>query len=482
MSSSLKDKTITGMLWNTLQTFGGLIIQLVSSVVLARLLMPSDFGMIAMLNIFLTVSVSFVDGGFGLALIQKKNTTDVDYNTVFFWNLVVSLFFMLSLYLLAPSIALFYSMPLLVDILRVLSITLLINAFAIIPNSIFRKNLDFKSLTYRNLTASAIGTTLAIILAYNGYGVWSLVYSTIISQSVGALMLWYMVSWRPKFSLSRESFSDMFSFGGFLLLTNLFDKIYTNIQGLIIGRVFTADILGFYSKAYSTQQIPAGTLSTVVNSVAFPAFSRLQNDVKSMSIGFKKVIKSLSYLNFPVMVLLAVIARPLFIFLFSEKWLTSVPYFQILCLSGMLFTLNSANNSVYRAMGRGKMFFYIEFMKKIIGITLIIIGIQFGVEGMLWGMVASSYISFFINTYFTRKLINYGVLAQIKDVFIYYILSFAVGLVTYSLGRYLGIENNFFNIIALSLFYISIYLGIGYYFKHEGFMTYFEIVRERLKK
>jgi len=481
MAKTLKKLTIDAMLWNTIQRFSVLVIQFVSTIVLARLLMPADFGVIAMLNIFIVVSNVFIDGGLGAALIQKKNITDIDYSTAFCWNLVLSILLSVILFITAPKIAEFYKMPILVNVLRVQSSLLIINSFSVIPTSFLMKAMRFKTLAIRYIIAALIGTVIAVILALNNFGVWSLVWSNIVSKIAGVVLLWSLSPFKPSLKFNKKSLISLFSFGGLVMFSNIIEKLYTNIQALIIGRLFSADDLGYYSKAYSVQQIPAGSLSTVISSVAFPALSSLQENKNSFYRNFVIMIKSIAFLSFPIMVLLIVIAQPFFVLLFTEKWIDSVPYFQILCLYGMFFTLITVNNNVSKALGKGKLFFCIKLIERIIGIIFILIGIRFGIIGMLWGMVFSAFFSYLIGVFFNNQLIQYGFWKQIKDIGSYFLLSLMIGLVTYYLGSALGISSNFIKIIVLGSFYITAYLVISYLLKMEGLKIYYDIIKNKLK-
>ena len=265
MPENLKEKTIAGMLWSSVGRLGTMLINFLSNLVLARLLMPDDFGCIAMLYVFIAVSAIFVNGGLGSALIKRKNPTHLDYTTVFYWNLAVSLIFYLLLFFTAPAIARFYAMPQLSAVLRVQSLTLLIQAFAIVQATQLQKQLIFRELSIRNLIAAIIGTVIGIAMAFWGYGVWSLVASSLCSAVASVLLLWRMSSWRPTWEFSWKSLGSLFSFGGLMLLSSLVETIYVNIQRLIIGKMFTASDLGYYNQAKKLEEVPTTTLSTIVN-------------------------------------------------------------------------------------------------------------------------------------------------------------------------------------------------------------------------
>ena len=475
MSSALRQKTIFGMIWSSIGKFGTLSLSFISNLILARILMPSDFGYIGMLHIFIAISQVFINGGLGSALIQKKDVSHIDYSTVFYWNLLLSLIFFVLLYLTAPYIADFYKMHLLKDILRVQSIILLVNSFSLVQSIQLQKNLRFKALSVRNIIAALIGAVVAIIMALIGYGVWSLVFSNLIAAITSVILLWRMSSWRPTLEFSFNSLKNLFSFGGLMLLSSLVETAYTNIQGLIIGKVFTAKDLGYYTQARKLEDVPTNALSSIVNQVSFPVFSQLQDNLDILRAGVQRSIKSISFLNFPLMVLLIVIARPLIILLYTQRWEASIPYFQILCVGAMLYTINSVNTNVTRSLGKGSLYFWVQLIKRLAGIIFIVISVQYGIEAMLWAIVILNYIFFIINGMVSGKLINYGLIAQLKDVYGVFILSITVGVVTYYGISLFSIDNYLLTLIIHTLIYSLLYISLSYIFKIDGFFTYKEV-------
>ncbi len=480
MSSVLRQKTIFSMIWSSIGKFGTLGMSFISNLVLARILMPSDFGYIGMLHIFIAISQVFINGGLGSALIQKKNVSHIDYSTVFYYNLLLSLIFYVLLYLAAPYIADFYKMHLLKDILRVQSIILIVNSFSLVQSIQLQKNLRFKALSVRNIIAALIGAVVGIIMALLGYGVWSLVFSNLIAAITSVILLWRMSSWRPSLEFSFNSLKNMFSFGGLMLLSSLVETAYTNIQGLIIGKVFTAKDLGYYTQARKLEDVPNSALSSIVNQVSFPVFSQLQDNLNSLRAGVQRNITSISFLNFPLMVLFIVIARPLIILLYTQRWEESIPYFQILCVGAMLYTINTVNTNVIRSLGKGALYFWVQLIKRLAGIISIVISVQYGIETMLWTIVILNYIFFIINGIVTGKIINYGFIAQLKDIYGVFILSITVGVVTYYGVSLFSIDNYLLTLIIHTLIYSLLYISLSYVFKIEGFFTYKEVVKNLL--
>ncbi len=469
------------MIWTGIGKFGTVGLSFLSNMVLARLLLPDDFGCIAMLQVFVAISTILVTAGFGAALVQKKEPKHIDFTSVFYWNLAASIVFFGVLYFCSPAIAQYYKMPDLSAVLRVYSVVLIIQAFSTVQSCQLQKQFRFKELSVRNIVATLCGTVVAIVLALCGFGVWSLVASYIVSALVGVLLLWRMSSWRPTLEFSFQSLKDLFAFGGLMALSSLVETIYTNLQSLILGRLYTSADLGFYSQAKKLEAVPTDALSQVVNQVSFPVFSAMQDDKERLLAGLRKNIKAITYLNFPLMALMIVVAHPLITLAYGKGWEVSVPYFQILCISSMVYTLNTLNTNVIKSLGKSKIYFYVQLTKRLIGIGLILFGVQFGIYGLLWGVTSVGYICFIINAIVNKRLIHYGIWNQIKDVGLCYLLAVVVAAATYFLGSLLPIHEYIVMFIQIIL-YAGLYLAFSIVFKMEGYETYKEILMEKLKK
>lgn len=477
MSRSLKRQTVTGMLWTTVQRFGTVIISFITNLVLARLLTPKDFGMVGMLMVFIAIADTLIMGGLGSALIQKKKPTDEDYSTVFYWNLMISIVFFILLFLTAPAIAEFYKMPQLGSILRVQGLVLIVGAFNMVQRNQLVKQLKFKKIAQIEILAMCISSVTGIVMAFLGFGVWSLVIKMLLNGFVISLILWFGINWRPLKVFSLDSFKSLFRFGSFMLISNLIETVYTNIQVMIVGRFFSASTLGYYTQAKNLNNVPTMSLSSIVDQVSFPVFSQLQDNLSLLKAGLKKNIKAITFLNFPLSVLLIVIAEPLFKLLFTSKWDASVPFFKILCVFSMLYTINRSNVILFKAVGKINLYLYIQIATQAIGIFFIFVGLQFSLMGMMWGVALTAYISFFINAYYSGKILDYGIQEQLNDVGLTYLLSVVIGIIVWFIT--ISINYHFILLLLLQIgLYTVLYLGFSYLLKIEGLLIYWSVIKE----
>jgi len=482
MADSLQQKAISGITWSAVQRFGTMGISFISNLFLARLLRPEDFGMIGMLMVFIAIGDTLVDGGFDSALIQKKQPTDTDYSTIFFFNLSISVFLYLLFFASAPVIASFYRMPQLSTILRVLGLMTIINASGLVQNNQLQKKLNFSRLATINVISISVSTTVGIIFALVGFGVWSLVIKTLLNSTMRSSLLWSLTKWKPLRVFSSISFKELFSFGGLIFLANSAETIVSQIVSLIIGRFYSSKDLGFYTQAGSLIQIPETTIPYIINQVFFPVFSSIQDDLNKVVSAFKKSLKALTFVNFPLMIILMLIAEPLIHLLFTDKWRSSVPYFQLLCLGGMLYSVNSTNVNFLKALGRGRDILYLSIVKRVITLLSIIVGIRFGIYGIIAGGVIGTYLWLPANAHYTGKLAGYGAIKQIRDIGPNFLLSIVVGVaVFFGLGT-LEIENHLVLILLKVTCYVSLYLLAAFLSKNAALDIYLGIAKEVVQK
>lgn len=483
MAENLKQEAASGMVWTSINKFVGYGIQFVSGIILARLLTPEDYGCVGMLSIFMVVANSFVDGGFTSALIQKKRPTQEDYSTIFFFNLGMSLLMYVCLYLCAPVIANYYKMPLLSSVLRVQGLVLIITAFYIIQDNQLRKQFRFKKLAIVSLVASVISIMVTIFLAYKGYGVWALVASNILSVFIPSVIFWLTNKWHPLLVFSRTSLKELFNFGFFMFLTHLINSICNNVQGLLIGRFYNPSTMGFYSKAKSTEEIASTSISTVMGKVTYPLYAEYQHNLPVLANVIKRITSTVAYISFPMMMLLILLAKPLFILLYSDRWLNSVPYFQILCFSGLAICLQGVNLQAIAAVGKSKVMFKWTLIKRAIGLALLVGGLAiWGMKGLLIGMVLQSWIIYVINAYLVHQHIGYKFFKQMMDLFPIVILSIVSLIVAYAIVFVFPSVHLYVLAIIRFIVYLAVYFIGSITFKMESFRYIKESMFELLKR
>ena len=415
--SSLKDKTVKGVIWSAVDRFSAQGIQFVFSILIARLLMPEDYGVIAMLNIFLAVSQTFIYSGFGTALIRKIDRTETDFSTVFYFNIAVAVFFYLGLFFAAPAIANFYNIPLLVPVTRVTAINLVIGSLSGIHDAKLSIAIDFKSRAKISIVSAVLTGSVGLWMAYAGYGVWALVVQTVFAGIIKTIMLWVIVKWYPKLVFSWQSFKEMFSFGSKLLASGLLDTIYNNIYPLVIGKVFSPTTLGVYSKANSLAQFPSSNITSVLQSVTFPVLSTIQNEEDRLAAAYKRFLRIAAFVVFPLMMGLSAVADPFIRLALTDKWEGAIYLLQIICFWMMWYPIHAINLNILQVKGRSDYFLKLEIIKKVQGVIVLCITVPMGIVAMCYGSLISSIICLIWNTYYTKKLLGYGFFAQMKDLF-----------------------------------------------------------------
>ncbi|WP_044262414.1 lipopolysaccharide biosynthesis protein [Bacteroides timonensis] len=452
MSESLKHKTIRGVGWSFVDNIANSGITFLVGLVLARLLTPSEYGIMAMIAIFIAISNSIIDSGFSNALIRKVHIERVDYNTVFYFNLVISIVLYLALFFAAPAISKFFKEPVLMGIVRIIGLMLVVNALGIIPRTIFVRDVNFKVQTKVSLVSSISSGIIGIGMAVSGMGVWSLVGQQLSRQSLNTLFLWIHCHWRPIWEFSMQSFKELFGFGSKLLLSGLLDTIYKNIYYIIIGRFYTSAQLGQYTRAEQFNIIFSSNLTSVIQRVSYPVLSSIQEDSERLREAYRRMIRTTMLITFACMLGLAAVAKPLIIILIGEKWLPAVYFLQIICFSGMLYPLHAINLNILQVKGRSDLFLKLEIIKKMIAVGPIVVGVLYGIEYMLWGSVCTSFIAYFLNSYYSANLIHYPTGKQIKDILPTFMVSSIVAAVMWGIS--------FWNISLYILLPIQILVGI----------------------
>jgi teichuronic acid exporter len=479
VTESLKCRTIRALSWSFLESIGLQGVRFVIGIILARILIPEQFGLIGMLTIFIAVAQTFLDSGFGAALIQKKEASITDRCSIFYFNIIIGLVAAGLLGLAAPWIAAFYNQPILTPITRVLSLIIVINSFGLIQDTILRKEIDFRTQTKVSLIANVLSGTIGVILAVAGFGVWSLVAQQVGVNLFRTIGLWVFNPWRPEMIFSLKSLREMFKFGSRLLASGLLDRIFTNIYLVIIGKLFSAADLGFYTRARNLEELPSQTLSGMIGRVTFPVFSTIQDDAARLKRGFKKALKLLVLCNFPMMIGLAVIARPLVLVLLTEKWAESIPYLQLLCFLGLLYPLHMINLNMLQALGRSDYFLKLEIIKKILIILNIVITWRWGILALIYGMIITSIISYYLNSYYTRILIGYSIWDQVRDLLSYLIMAVLMGGAVY-IGGLLHYPNIYVMLFVQIGIGMIVYSSLCRLFQLEAFMELWETGRDKM--
>lgn len=478
---NLKQKAAIGMMWSALEKYSSMFISFISGIILARLLTPYDYGCIGMLAIFMALAEVFIDGGFASALIQKKTPTQEDYSTIFYWNLIMAVVVYFVLFFAAPTIARFYKVPLLCNVLRVQALVLFIYAFTIVQQNQLKKKLNFKVLSITTIVTSLISLCITIYMAYNGFGVWALVAQNLITAAIPAIVFWFFVRWRPVFVFSWKSFKELFSFGFYVFLTHLFDRFRQQIQGFLIGRFYNASTMGYYSKALSTESLASTSVTKVMNEVTFPLYADIQDDKLAMQNVVKRITMSLSYITFPLIFILMLCAKPIFVLLYSDRWLQSVPYFQVLCIAGLAHCLQSVNLQTIAAIGKSKTMLVWAIVKGGVALGVVVGGmLLWGIKGLLIGMVFNSWFTYFVNIGLVSKHIGYKWWRQLLDILPVTLASVLAAVISY-LSGYLFNLDMYPDGVLKAVVYVVVYMGWSIIFKPEAYTYFLTIIPKRMR-
>ena len=414
MSSS--NKVITNFLWRFLERVGAQSVEFIVSIVLARLLAPELFGMIAMMMVFISILSVFIDSGLGSALIQKKEADNLDFSTVFWFNLAMCIAIYGLMYIAAPGIAKFYKMADLIAPLRVISLTLIVSGVKNVQISYVSRTLQFKRFFFATLGGTIGAAVLGIWMAYKGYGIWALVAQSLFNNTVDTVILWITVKWRPKLMFSMQRLKELFSYGWKLLASALLDTVSNKLRDLIIGKMYTPANLAFYTKGNSFPNVIVTNINSSINSVLFPVMSSSQDDKEAVKYLTRKAIMVSSYFMWPMMLGLAACAEPIVRLLLTDKWLPCVPFLRIFCITYAFYPIHTANLNAIKAMGRSDLFLKLEIIKKVVSLAVLLITMWFGVMAMAYSLLATTVIYQMINAWPNRKLLGYTYEQQIKDI------------------------------------------------------------------
>lgn len=462
---SLKYKTIKGILWNSFEMFGGKLIQIAITIILARILSPEDFGVLGLLVIFTELSKVVLDSGFAQALIRKKDVNQVDFTSVFYFNIVVGIAVYILLYLLTPFISGFYNYPELTDIARVVFVSILINSFGIVQNAKIVREVNFKALAKRTIIANLISGIIAILLAHRGFGVWSLVIQMILASFFRVVLLWRFSNWLPSFSFSFKPIKELFVFSGNLLLSGIFDVIVSNIQTLLIGKFYSKAALGFYTQGKQLSSLPAQTLTSIVRNVTYPTLSVIQDNVDELRGAYRKIIKMAVFVIMPLMLGLLAVGNNLIPFVLGDKWIPSVSYFMLLCITGAFFPLYSIGQNLFLVRGNSKLYLKVSILKRIIALIAILITIRYSVLILVIGQVITSFINTIIMMIFSGREINYSLKEQIKDISAIILIAIIMATTVFVFGAKVNIASALWMLIVQTVLGFIVFTSGVFIFK-----------------
>lgn len=471
----MNDKNISltifsNMAWKLAERMGAQLVTMIVSIVLARLLLPSDFGVIALITVFINIAHVFVTHGFGNALIQKKNADNIDFSSVFFFNITFSLFIYVGFFFLAPVVASFYNMPILTPVLRVLSLRIPLASFDLVQQAYVARNLLFRKFFFATLSGTITSAIVGITMAYMGFGLWALVAQQLVSSAVSAAVLWFIVGWRPILAFSLKRMKEIFHFGWKILCSGLLDVMYLELTNLIIGKLYTAEDLGYYNNGNKYIRIVITNASDSICSVLFPALAKVQDQLDRVRTITRRAIKSTSYVIFPLAIWALVAAKPLVAFLMTEKWLPSVPMMQVACLTFLFYPLTSANSEAIKAIGNSGLYLKLEIVKKLFGLGTLLLSLRHGVMAIALSTTITACVSFFISAWASSRVIQYGLLRQLRDVLPALLLSVLMGAAVLGIGYFLqGHVHNFILLALQGIVGVAVYVGASVICKLESF-------------
>ena len=476
MENNIKDKTINGLIWSFIENFSLKGVQFLVGIIMARFLFPSDYGLIAMLSIFLGISAIFIDGGFTAALIQKKNRTEIDFSTIYYFNIFASILIYCILFFTAPLISLFYDLPELTIITRVISLNLIISSFSAVSRTKLTIDVDFKTQAKVSFISVIISGITGLFMAYYNYGVWALITQSLLNTLFQTILFFYFVRWKPLFLFSVDSFKSLFSFSSKLVASQLISTIYANLYSLVIGKKFNSYELGVYSRAEAFSQFPTTNISAVLSRVTFPVLSSISDDNLRLKNIYVKYLKFTSFIVFPIMFFLIIIANPLVELLLTDKWIDTVVILQILCLGFMWDPISVLNINLLYVKGQSKAILQLELVKKTFAIIILLISLPFGIIYIAIGRAFYSFIAVYINSHFTKKILKFSYFDQLKLFSPYFILSIVISLATYYLSLFIyGIT---FKLVFSFIFYFLFFILFSYLFKFDEL----NIIRDFIKK
>lgn len=480
MTDNIKNKTVSGLFWRFMERCGAQGVNLIVQIVLARLLAPELYGTIAIVTVFTAILQIFVDSGMGNALIQKKDADDLDFSSVFYFNIFICFVLYGVMFVMAPFISGFYKNPDLTMIIRVMSISLVVSGLKNVQQAYVSRTMQFKRFFFSTLGGTVAAAVVGIWMAYAGYGVWALVAQDLVNKTIDTVVLWFTVKWRPKLAFSFFRLKALIRYGWKLLASALIDSIYNNIRQLIIGKMYSSTDLGLYNKGQQLTFTIINNINTSIDSVLFPAMSSEQDNQERVKAITRRSIKTSSYIIWPLMVGMAVVAEPFVELFLTHKWIGVVPYIRVFCVTYAFYPIHTSNLNAVKAMGRSDLFLKLEIIKKTMGMAILFATMWISPLAMAYGMLVAGLLSQVINSWPNRKLLGYSYMEQIKDIVPYVILSLIMGGCVYAVA---WIPINYLSMILLQVLTgIIIYILLSKIFKIDSYQYIKEIVLKFVKR
>ncbi len=476
-----KKNVLTNLMWRFAERCGAQGVAFVVSIVLARILAPENYGTIALVTVFTTILNVFIDSGFGTALVQKKDADDLDFSTVFYFNIVMCSALYAAMFFAAPYIAAFYKDPELTPVVRVLSLTLVISGVKNVQQAYVSRTLQFKKFFFATLGGTIGAAILGIAIAFNGGGVWALVVQQIFNAAVDTVILWVTVKWRPKMMFSFKRLKGLFSFGWKLLLSSLIDTVYNDLRQLIIGKMYTRDDLAYYNRGRQFPNIIITNINSSIDSVLLPTMAKEQDNREHVKNMTRRAIMVSTYLMAPIMLGLAVTAPSLIGVILTDKWLPCIPYLRIFCITYIFYPIHTANLNAVKAMGRSDLFLKLEIIKKIVGLAALLSTMWFGVMAMAYSLLFTSLTSQIINSWPNKKLLGYDYIAQLKDI----VPNLLLALIMFAGAYGISLIPGLWQIVALILQIVvgaAIYISLSALTKNESFLYILNMIKGHIKK
>jgi O-antigen/teichoic acid export membrane protein len=481
---NLNRKTFSGIIWTFLDLLINKSIFFISTLVLARLLSPYEFGLIGMIMLFFTIGKTFVDSGLNVSLIRTLSPTNLEYSTIFYMNLILSITAYLFMYIISPYVALFYHQPILSSLIKIYCLGFIITAVRIIPSTKLTKEMNFKAITFLSFPGNLIGFFVGIWMALNGFKVWSIVGLYLSTQIVTTACFWIYSDWKPNFLFSTKIMIYHWNFSYKLMFSAQLNTFFDNIYNILIGKYFNINTLGYYERAYTYNNYPTSIFSGLISKLTLPLFSLLLNENNGnnkMRNVYRKVHMFSFYIMAPLMVGSIILADPIFTLLLGIKWKPVIPLFQIICLSNILYPIHSLNINLLSIYGKSNLFLKLEFFKKILVLILIFISIRFGVYGLVWSSVVASILALFINSYYTGGLISYYLKEQIFDILPSFLTSIIMAIFMYLVYINLDQYNLYIQILIPLFFGFIFYVTFSYFLQLEALKFTFNFIKSNLK-